>query len=378
MFVEKAYANLHKHGEELCGDSAMLKESTTSVMAVLSDGLGSGVKANILATITSKVAITMLHGGASIDEVVETLGRTLPVCRVRNVAYSTFTILQVSSSGLVYLAEFDNPSVVAFRKGIPLEIQRRSRTIGSLTVKEAKWQGREGDLVVAVSDGVMHSGIGRTLDFGWLPHKYTSFVQALSKRNLGAKEVCSKVLKIAESFYGGMPRDDTTVMALKLRRRRTVTVAVGPPKDPSFDREFAHKLAGEPQYRVICGGTTAILVARELRKSLEVKLPDNLHDTVPPMGEIAGISLVTEGIITLSRALDYLKVDQIPEDDNGATQLSALLEHGDEIRFLVGRAVNPAHQNPNLPVSFSLKQQVIMEISQLLESKGKRVAVEFY
>ena len=159
--------SLNKHGEELCGDNVVIARRPDSVIMVLSDGLGSGVKANILATLTTKIAATMLEMGASLEEVVETVGHSLPVCQVRDLAYSTFTILQIFSDGRVYLAEFDNPAVFYLHRGELTEIPKTERYIGDKKVKEARFQAEIGDFLVAISDGVVHAGIGGVLNLGW-------------------------------------------------------------------------------------------------------------------------------------------------------------------------------------------------------------------
>ncbi len=381
MFVERAYAAVNKTGEELCGDQVILADTPDSVIAVLSDGLGSGVKANILATITTKIISTMLKGGATLEEVVDTLGRTLPMCQVRNLAYSTFTIVQAFYSGKIYVAEFDNPNTICVRDGQPYDIPRRSRSIGHLQVNEASWTAALGDTLVAMSDGVVHSGIGQTLDFGWLPEKVSRYVSALSRRQASSQEICQRVLHQAQTLQQGRARDDTSVMCLRLREKNTLTAAVGPPKNPGDDSVVARMLWNETQKRIVCGGTTAQIIGREWDKPVEIDMESmmqTLDEDVPPMAAMDSVELVTEGIITLSKTLSYLKAGEIPDRNNGAVRLATELMHADEITFLVGGAINPAHQNPDLPLPLSLKQQVIQELALLLESWGKIVHIQYF
>ncbi len=108
LYIEFGGHNICKHGEILCGDSLSVAPITGGKIMVLSDGLGSGVKANILATLTTKIATRLMERGLPLEEVVETLTDTLPECKVRKIAYSTFTLIKVLEDGSVYLAEFDN------------------------------------------------------------------------------------------------------------------------------------------------------------------------------------------------------------------------------------------------------------------------------
>lgn len=378
LVLDKHYVSLNKTGEELCGDRVFVSESPQGTAIVMSDGLGSGVKANILATITAQVAVTMLRGGADVDEVVETLGRTLPVCKVRKLAYATFSILQITPGGYIYLAEFDNPGVFFFRDGQRIPLQPRTRSVGGSAVREASWQGKEGDLLVAISDGIVHAGLGTKLSFGWLHENVGAYVQSMVNNGLSPKDVCTKVLDTATAISSGSIGDDATVLALRLRPRRSLTMAVGPPADRSQDAAYVRALNDEKDMRVVCGGTTATLVARELGSRVHVDLDDVGRGGVPPMGSIPGIDLVTEGILTISEALSLMRGGRKPKTLDGAVRVADHLTVCDDVHFLVGRALNPAHQNPDLPVELALKPQVIREIAELLEAGGKTVTTTFF
>lgn len=377
--VETSAVSLNKYGEELCGDQSLLITARDHVTAVLSDGLGSGVKANILATLTSKIAATMLENGAKLDEVIDTVGRTLPVCRIRKIAYSTFTIIQVFQDGSTYLAEFDNPAVFYLHDHKLWHIPRRERTVNGRTISEAHFQMREGDYLIAVSDGVVHAGVGAALNFGWRWPNIAGFLERQSLSQPNANELARRLLQTCSDLYAGKPGDDATVVTLKVRLPRFATVAVGPPVNPADDSRYTQVLMDGPGKKVVCGGTTASLVARELRRDLTVDL-NSVSSDIPPMGHIPGLELVTEGVITVSRALAYVKEDR----DNwkgrfdGAARLAAILLDADEVVFLVGGAINPAHQNPDLPYNVTLKQQVIKELALYLQTLGKRVVTHHF
>ncbi|NLJ67898.1 MAG: SpoIIE family protein phosphatase [Firmicutes bacterium] len=379
--IETGTVSLNKHGEELCGDNVVIARRPDSVIMVLSDGLGSGVKANILATLTTKIAATMLEMGASLEEVVETVGHSLPVCQVRDLAYSTFTILQIFSDGRVYLAEFDNPAVFYLHRGELTEIPKTERYIGDKKVKEARFQAEIGDFLVAISDGVVHAGIGGVLNLGWQWSNVARFLEKTVGRERSAASVAQRLADVCQHLYAGKPGDDATVTVAYIRRPRHLTLAVGPPKRRQDDARMAKLLARAPGKRVVCGGTTSNIIAREWKAPLEVDLR-YCTPKVPPLGRMPGVDLVTEGIITISTALEKLKalyegraMAEILTGEDGASLLAKLLWESDSVHFLVGRAINPAHQNPELPLGLALKEQVINELTHCIERAGKEVQV---
>lgn len=385
IFIEADWASLSKFGEELCGDSVEVVRTDDHVLvAVLADGLGSGVKANILSKMTAKIIATMLENGAELEEVVDTVSKTLPVCQKRNLAYSTFTIIQITQNGEAYIVEFDNPSVFFLRESEIQQIQWKTTEICGRQIKESRFQVAPGDILVAVSDGVIHAGIGGVLNLGWQWPEVAGYLQKLVNSENQAKDVSNWLLKACEQLYAGKPGDDTTVLTLKVRPLRRTTVAVGPPQKKEDDANIVRLIMEEPGRKVVCGGTTGTIVARAIGEEIEVDL-DQINPEVPPAGRLKGIDLVTEGIITLSKTLELLKAEPIqtadlpsPQQENAATMLTRLLLDSDQVKFLVGRAINPAHQNPELPMSLALKMQVVGEIADLLRQRGKQVEIQYF
>ena len=379
--IETSSVSLSKHGEELCGDHVFVSRRPDSVIMVLSDGLGSGVKANILATLTGKIAGTMLEMGASLDEVVETVGQSLPICKVRGLAYSTFTIMQVFYNGRIYMAEFDNPAVFYLHRGKVTNLPKAERLIAGKKVKEACFQADMGDFLVAVSDGVVHAGIGAVLNLGWQWPNVARFLERAAVHERSAANVAQRLADICQHLYAGKPGDDATIAALYIRRPRHLTLAVGPPRRPTDDARMAKLLAAAPGKKVVCGGTTSNIIAREWKVPLDVDLR-YCSPTVPPLGQIPGVNLVTEGIITISYALEKLRalyhgkgIGEVLTGKDGANLLARLLWESDEVHFLVGGAINPAHQNPELPPGLALKEQAISELTHCLEKAGREVHV---
>jgi hypothetical protein len=379
--IETGWCSLSKYGEELCGDNIEITRTADLLVAVLADGLGSGVKANILSKMTAKIIATMVEKGATLPEVVETITDTLPICQKRNLAYSTFTIIQVRNDGDTYIVEFDNPAVFYLEQGKICKLESQLIKLCGKQIKESRLRMLPGDVLVAVSDGVIHAGIGEILNLGWQWDNVAEYLEQLASTNPNAANWSRWLLSACEQLYACKPGDDTSVLTVKLRYPQTLTVAFGPPRNPADDLKLVRLIMEETGKRVICGGTTGNIVAKFLKQEIRVDL-GQLDPAVPPTGFLKGMELVTEGIITMSKALEYLRncptPAELPKQDNGAVALSRLLLQSDQIRFLVGKAVNPAHQNPDLPLNATLKMQVVNEIVELLQKRGKEVSVQYF
>jgi serine/threonine protein phosphatase PrpC len=412
MFIECEIRQLNKYGEELCGDNADIVRNDNNTVIVLSDGLGSGVKANILSTLTKKIASTMLSNGMEIEEVVETLINTLPICQARKMAYSTFSIIQIFDNNEVTLVEFDNPAAYFIHNGRITQYESTNVNISGKDIKISKFKLSKGDFLVLISDGMIHAGLGGLIRLGWSWEKIGNFLQRNVDEEMSASVIAEKLIFIANELYQGKIGDDTSVVVVKARDKRYLTIAVGPPVDKLNDCEMVNHFLHSPGKKIICGGTTANIVAKTLNTEIKVVL-DKSKSNVPPKGEISGIDLVTEGIITLSKTVDILdiikehdirrnqsslqniyalygakdstqavldkmteKVDYEPQ--NPAEELALELHKADSIKFIVGRAINPAHQNPDFPVQSGLKFKIIKELMEKLETNGKEIEVEYY
>ena len=189
LFLENGYTSLNKKGEELCGDKVECISDGENTTLVLADGLGSGVKANILATLTSKILCTMVSNEISIDECVETIVQTLPVCKVRQVAYATFSVVHLGADGKGWLFEFDNPEAILIRDDKCLDFERVERDILGKKVYGTRLELRPDDYIVLMSDGVIHAGIGMLLNFGWLRKDVKEYLDKNFKKGMSARGV---------------------------------------------------------------------------------------------------------------------------------------------------------------------------------------------
>jgi len=159
---------LNRHGEELCGDQVKVLRTAQRTIVALSDGLGSGVKANILSRLTTEIIVTMMREDAALADVVETVAGTLPMCRVRRIAYATFVIIDIlHASGEFRLVNFDSPAPLYLHRGKVTPLERRTQSLEGKTLELSEGRLEHGDVLAAFSDGVLYAGMGTTLNFEW-------------------------------------------------------------------------------------------------------------------------------------------------------------------------------------------------------------------
>lgn len=387
--IDVAWKSLNKHQEELCGDKVEVLKTDDSDIVILADGMGSGVKANILATLTSKILGTMLHEGAALESCVETVARTLPICKVRKVAYATFSILQIFHSGEAYLVEFDNPSCVFIRDGKLINYPYETREIEGKKIHEYRFTVKKNDCFVLMSDGVIYAGAGAILDLeGWTWDAMAEYTLKCTKQTLSASRLAVMLSQACRELYEEKPGDDTTVAVARVIERRIVNIFTGPPAKKEDDERLMHDFMHTEGKKVVAGGTSANIAARVLRKEIVTKADTSSPD-VPPMASIDGIDLVTEGVITLGKSLKLLKkyvrdefdtefFDEL-DADNGASRLAKLLiEECTELNLFVGTAVNAAHKETALNFDLSMRQNLVEQLVRTAEEMGKTVKVMYY
>lgn len=389
--VDVAYKSLNKFNEVLCGDKVELLKTEDSNIMILADGMGSGVKANILATLTSKILGTMFLNGATLEECVETIVETLPICRVRQVAYSTFSILQVFHSGEAYLVEFDNPSCIFIRNAQLVPIPRNIREVQGKKINEYRFRVQRGDALILMSDGTVHAGVGQLLNFGWLWEDIAKYAVKQYALTISAMRLAAAICQACDELYQYRPGDDTTVACMRIINAKPVHLMTGPAQDPSMDEEMVKGfMSGDDSTkRIVCGGTSATIVSRVLKKKLDVSM-DYVDPEIPPIAYMDGIELVTEGVLTLNRVVQllrrYAKNETVSEDffleldkQNGASMVAKMLiEDCTELHLYVGKAINSAYQNPGLPFDLGIRQNLVEQLKTVVEEMGKQVTVTYY
>ncbi len=387
LCADIGYRSINHYGEQLCGDHVdVVEQDENSTVIVLADGLGSGVKASILSTLTSKIISTMMAEGLSLEDCVETIAATLPICSVRGVAYSTFTIIHLVNNSIAELIQYDNPMVIMLRNGRNYDYPKVEMNIGGKKIYKSEIYLEEGDLFVAMSDGCPHAGLGLSYNFGWKREDIISFIESIADVGYTAKTLSTFIIDECNKLYAEKPGDDATACVIRIRKRVPMNLLFGPPRNrDDCDRMMSLFFAKEGKH-IVCGGTTSSIAAKYLGKPLRACLIYEKSD-VPPIAEIEGVDLVTEGVITINKVLSYAK-DYLKDNESyeqwgfkrdGASLICRLLfEEATDINFYVGRAINPAHQNPDLPITFNIKMNLVEELSECLRQMGKRIKVSYF
>ena len=387
LCVDVGYKSINHVGEQLCGDHVdLVEQGENSSVIVLADGLGSGVKASILSTLTSKIISTMMAEGLSLEDCVSTIAATLPICSVRGVAYSTFTIIHIRNNEEAEVIQYDNPLVIVLRNGKNYDYPKTEMNIGGKKIFKSLIKLMENDIFIAMSDGCPHAGIGLSYNFGWKRDDIIDFMETVAVNGYTAKTLSTILVDQVNKLYEEKPGDDATACVIKIRKRVPMNILFGPPSNRDDANRMMSLFFSKEGKHIVCGGTTSSIVSKYLGKPIKASLVFDKNG-VPPIAEIEGVDLVTEGVITINKVLEYakdaLKDNALYEEwgygRDGASLICRLLfEEATDINFYVGRAINPAHQNPDLPINFNIKMNLVEELSKCLKLMGKRIKVSYF
>jgi hypothetical protein len=394
MYIDMDYRSLNHAGEELCGDRVEMVITEHSHILILADGMGSGVKANILSSLTSSILATMFREGATIDECLSTILATLPICQERHVAYCTFTVLQVNDDNTAYLVEYDNPDTILIRDGQITELERSKRVIEGKEIQEARFTVQDGDVYVIMSDGCLYASSGLKLNLNWDRDRLSKIARESARLSPYSKRIAFDIVQACDDQYWGQPGDDTTAAVMRISTPHTLKLFTGPPVHKEDDEAVVRYLMqndenGEDCTRIVCGGTSAQIVSRILGKSIE-SVKQEPDPEIPPYDSIDGIDLVTEGVLTLNKVLQILEpcvtgqmLDEgffdILDQDNGASLIAtSFFEECTHLELLIGQAINEAYENPEISTDLATRSHLTQKLAETVSALGKTVSVKYY
>lgn len=384
IYVDFGFHSVNHFGEEVCGDKVEIKRTPEQFLGVLADGMGSGVKANILSTMGSTILSTMLLGGETVESAVDAVIRTLPVCSERGLNYCTFSVITVNENGEASFTEFDNPQAWIVRNGQIVSLDRKLRVVADKNIWESSLPLIEGDVIVVTSDGAVNAGSRNQFSFDWTWDSVASWLCQRADKYPSARRLAVELVSAVDNLYGGEPTDDVTAMVIRVAPEQTVDLMYGPPEYPEDDAFMVHEFMEGDGYKIICGGTTAQIVSRVLNSPVET-MSETAADGVPPISFMADVDLVTEGVLTVTRAGDimerYLSGGSISELDgqNGAAFLAKqLIENCTTLRVFIGRAKNPAYEGKDVPLDLDMKLKAMERICNFMDQQGKTVEQYYY
>ncbi|NLW29918.1 MAG: SpoIIE family protein phosphatase [Fibrobacter sp.] len=376
LFLE-VFSDSHcKWNQRVCGDTFIAKriKEERRTVAVLSDGLGSGIKAHVLSTLTATMALKYMANCLNIEKAASVIMQTLPVCKKRKISYATFTIIDISANQKVNIVEYDNPSYLLVRNGYLIPVNKNRSVLHNenreVNLYFSSFDIQQGDRIIFHSDGLNQSGMGKqSTPFGWGEEGVRNSATGLiiQKPTISARSLAKYMVEKAIQNDDWKCGDDTTCAVIYYRKPRKLLVISGPPLDRENDPLLGEIFNSFDGTRIVCGGTTAKIISRVLDKKLIMDFK-KLHPQVPPTSIMEGADLVTEGIITLTKAIEYLCQDTIPDTSDGAARFADLLINSDEISFIIGTRFNEANRYQN-GKTIEFRDTVINKISEILENK---------
>ncbi|KIR03069.1 hypothetical protein P261_01884 [Lachnospiraceae bacterium TWA4] len=385
--IDAAHKSLNHYGEELCGDMVEIHHTDEFDLMILADGMGSGVKANILSTLTSKILASMFLKGAPLEDCVQTVVKSLPICQERQVAYATFTILQIFKDGRAYLVEYDNPGCIFIRDGKLMEIPKNTIVIEDKEINEYHFNVQMGDCFVITSDGTLYAGTEMALNMNWTWKHLSAFTVEEYQKTKSPIQLANKICQKCNELYGYKPGDDTTAAIMRVSPSKELRILVGPPSIKEFDAKMVSDfMEGNGDIRrVICGESTTKMVARELGIPLRT-----FPNTNPPVYQVEGVELATEGIMSLNYAIDLLQeyvenddlsdefFEKLDADHSGAKVAQMLIDNCTDVIIFAGMAEQDYPSNPYLPIETKNRADLVKKLHIFIEALGRYVTVKEY
>jgi hypothetical protein len=376
LHVEVNDSLLSKRTGKPSGDVVRVVRSPAWTTILLCDGMGSGIRANVAATLHAARLLELEKQGVSLRDAFARVVGTIHEDRGKTPMYAAMAVARILQSGEATILTYDMPApVFAGTLHASLLSQRLFHADAAL-LGESHCHLGVGEGICLMSDGITQAGIGTQFRDGWGAEQAARFLDALLARKSPLDRIPDELTSRARQLWGERLGDDCTAAFAYCRPGKQLSIMTGPPYRPSADRDFVERFLSTPGWKAVCGATTAKIVARHLGKELGMDQSDPM--IAPPSYRIDGIDLVTEGAVTLTQVYNILEEDPSRyEEWSGVTELCDLLRAADRIHFFIGTASNPG----NMSIAFQQKgilprTRTVPLIRDRLTKAGKLVVVD--
>ena len=280
--------------------------------------------------------------------------------------------------------EEGNPNFIYISEGRVIEPDYKgidSDTFKNRHMHVYKIKLKLGDRLIFCSDGVTQAGLGNPeLKLGLRRSGLIRFLleKIKDKPDISSSELAKFAVRVAvNTEVDRKPKDDTSCCVIYYREPRRALIFTRPPYHQEKDNEYANEFYNSKAKKAICGGTTANLISRELNIPVRCDIARSVGK-LPAVSQMEGIDLVTEGILTLTRTVEYLENGFHDKEKNAAYELMQFLLSSDCIEFMVGAKLNQAHYDPNLPIEIEIRKNIVKKMAKILEDKYiKRVTLRY-
>ena len=391
-----------------CGDVISHRRMGAGTLVICADGLGSGIRAHIGAQMCVARMFESVIQGFSLRKAFSKVATTMQQSRDPGKPFAAFSVARIRPDGNATVLSYDAPApILVGRHGASALANRPFSLPGGLAI-ESNCQLDVDEGILLMSDGITQAGIGygpstewqtegvvrlvseclaANLDLTLIPHRihqealqrwrgmFADQPQRMATRfSPFAKQGTAATTMSSRSDYG----DDCSVVLAHCRNGQTLNIFTGPPCDREIDHETVRQFLALPGIKVVCGGTTAQIVAKYLNEPLQVE-QEPTSTIAPPRYAIHGVDLVTEGAITLNQMYNIMDEDVSKLSENsGVTELRLLLIVADRVNFVVGMAENNANNDISFLQRGVLSRKVIVpHIVERLEKDGKLVTVKY-
>lgn len=370
LYFDDYVSNIAKKNQSVCGDVFTIVRQPDYTLAILCDGIGSGIKANIAANMCCERIKDLSLSGLSLRKIFERVSSDMEKSKTSDSFYCAFSAAMLFPDGKGISAVYEMPKPLILEDGGKWS-QTDFKMIGKFS--ESNFSLKENAALCMVSDGITQAGMGAGGAIG------ENGVLDLLNLNLHKvlladmpKTLTLKALEVSGAFD-----DDTTAVILSSRQANMLCVLSGPPLLKTNDELTVKKLLSFEGKKAVCGSTTMDIFCRVTGKKAKIDATF-FTDFMPPEYEIEGLDFASEGAITLNQCFNIINdSEMLQKAQTPPAKLANLFAAADIIHFIEGMSVNKGHSDIMFKQMGILpREEIIYKISEELIKADKVVSKE--